>query len=375
VMIGEIAGELKDRMADSLHAIELYDHNNADFGFNPSYGVYDVDNAGKGTRYGGVNYNSTTDSYRYTAGGFSYYDYDFEQGKRLMLTDNNTWTGGSAYPVTINWKPGDSNMDAVTDVLDVQHTLNELLGSRDYYTYGFNYAAADLNTDDIYNILDVVKAVNIVLESQSVDQNTEASAAYAARTRTAGATVFAVENLIVLNSAEEVAAIDITLRGVSSAQIRQKVSKSDFQMLTRDIADGVRVVIFSPTGAVLPAGQNTVFSMSGYGVPTGVKCADASAREIRALAMGDLSSNPDIYIGDRPIAVRLIDDKLYVDCACDMGKGQVEVYSASGGLVFDSNDTDLPQGVTTFELDGLADGIYVVRVTAEEDCFIGKVKK
>ena len=373
VMIGEIVDELKDRMLDSYHAIELYDHNNANFGYNPSYGVYNIDANGKGSRYGSVNYSNVTDNYRYSAGGLNYKDYNFEQDKLLMLTDNSPWTNGSAYPVIISWKPGDSNMDAITDVLDVQNTLNELLGRRDTYNYGFNYAAADLNSDDIYNILDVVKAVNIVLESQNATTE-QANSLMWGEVKLASATVFADGNMIVLNALEDVAAIDVTLSGVTSKQIRQKLSKSDFQVQTRDIDGGVRIVIFSPNGEVIPAGETVLFTMSNYGVPTSIKCADANANELNAKVSGEASSVSSILRDQQPIAVRVSDGKLLVKCAYAIGMGHVEVYSTSGSKIFSSGEVEFKQGLMEFAT-SLTDGVYIVKVIAEEDCFIGKLKK
>ena len=373
VMIGEIVDELKDRMVGSCHAIELYDHNNANFGYNPSYGVYNIDANGKGSRYGSVNYTNITDNYRYSAGGLNYKDYNFEQDKLLMLTDNNPWTNGSAYPVIISWKPGDSNMDAITDVLDVQNTLNELLGRRDTYNYGFNYAAADLNSDDIYNILDVVKAVNIVLESQYATAG-QANSLMSGDVKLASATVFADGNMIVLNALEDVAAIDVTLSGVTSKQIRQKLSKSDFQVQTRDIDGGVRIVIFSPNGEVIPAGETVLFTMSNYGVPTSIKCADANANELNAKVSGEASSVSSILRDQQPIAVRVSDGKLLVKCAYAIGMGHVEVYSTSGSKIFSSGEVEFKQGLMEFAT-SLTDGVYIVKVIAEEDCFIGKLKK
>jgi len=373
VMIGEIANEFNDRMVGTCHAIELYDHNNADFGYNPNYNVYNVDAAGRVTWHGSINYSNVTDNYRYNAGGLNYRDYDFEQDKLLMLTNNNPWASESAYPVIISWKPGDSNMDAIADVLDVQHTLNELLGSRDYYNYGFNYAAADLNDDDIYNILDVVKTVNIVLESQNVSSkatNTPMSLG----AKLAGATVFADGNMIVLNALEDVAAIDVTLSGVTSTQIRQKLSKTDFQISTRDVNGGVRIVIFSPTGEVIPAGETVLFTMSNYGVPTSIKCADANANEITAKVSNDLSSVSSLLKDNRSITASVNDGKLIVKCAEPIGTGYVEVYSTSGSLVFNSGEVEFKQGLNTFATN-LTDEVYIVKVIAEEDCFIGKLKK
>ncbi len=372
-MIGENVNELKNRMVGELHALEMYSHTNSDFNYKPSYSIYDISSTGKGTLQGSVNYNSVTDVYTFSACGLNNYDYDMDQDHVMMLANTNPWVNSSAYPVIVSWKPADSNMDAITDVLDVQHTLNELLGTRDKKDVdkGFNYAAADLNFDDNYNILDVVKTVNIVIENQNVESEATNSL-MASGARLAQAAVFADENMIVINSLVDVAAIDVILSGVTSSQIRQKLSKSDFQMSTRDIDGGVRIVIFSPIGEVIPAGETVLFTMSNYGVPTWVKCADVEANEIKAIVSDDLTSVPSLLM-QQSIAVNINEGKLLVKCADEIGSGHVEVYSTTGCMVYCSEEVEFKQGVNQFAAN-LIDGVYIVKVIADDDCFIGKVK-
>ena len=371
LMIGEKVDELNNRMVGDLHALEMYNHTNSDFSYHPSYSLYLLNDAGKGTRQGGISYSNATGRYTFEARlGSDDYVYKLGQDQLLYLANSNTWANASAYPVIVSWKLGDSNMDALIDVLDVQHTLNELLGKS---PKGFNYSAADLNSDEIHNILDVVKTVNIVLENQNIstEGTNELMAEGASLTAT---TVGADGNMIVLNSLVEVAAIDLTLSGVSSTQIRQKLSKSRFQVQTRDIDGGVRVVIFSPNGEVIPAGETVLFTMSNYGTPTWIKCADADANEIKAKVSGDPSSVSSILRDQQSIAVSVNDGKLLVKCADAIGMGHVEVYSISGSLIFNSGEVEFKQGLKEFASD-LTDEVYIVKVIAEEDCYIGKIKE
>ena len=376
IMIGETADELRNRMVGELHAVDMYNHTAGDFSYKPDYAVYDVDEAGKGTNCGSVNYNSVIDSYRISAKSINYYDYNLGQDHTMMLANNSSgsWARGSACPAVVSWKPGDSNMDAIIDVLDVQHTLNELLGTRSKTTAekGFNYAAADLNFDEVYNILDVVKAVNIVLENQN-ESSQSAEMLMASGSQAAEAIVFASGNMIVLKSSADVAAIDVTLSGVTSAQIRQKLSKTDFQVLTRNAGTGVRVVIFSPTGSVIPSGETVLFTMSNYGVPTSIKCADAQADEIKAKVSNAQSSVSSILDGGA-IKVSMSNGKLFVTCAEPIGMGHVEVYSTAGSRVHISNEVEFKQETMQFAT-RLNDGVYIVKVIADEDCYIGKIKE
>ena len=70
---------------------------------------------------------------------------------------------GSVIPMYVRYVEGDANMSGATDVLDVQHTLNRILGT----AWNFNYSAANTYQDNMINVQDIVCTVNIVLDNES----------------------------------------------------------------------------------------------------------------------------------------------------------------------------------------------------------------
>ena len=65
-----------------------------------------------------------------------------------------------------------------------------------------------------------------------------------------------------LTTTTAVAALDLTVKGVSQSQLALMLSGSDYQMKCRAGGDGVRLVIFSPTGKSLPAGTTTLLRLA-----------------------------------------------------------------------------------------------------------------
>ena len=104
----------------------------------------------------------------YNTSGFSWKsskEYTAEQDAVYMteLCNSKSPSDGSIYPAKLRYIMGDANMSGATDVLDVQHTLNRILGS----VWIFNYSAANTYTDETINVQDIVCTVNIVLDNEA----------------------------------------------------------------------------------------------------------------------------------------------------------------------------------------------------------------
>jgi hypothetical protein len=164
-------------------------------------------------------------------------------------------------------------MTGVTDVLDVQHTLNRILGTAS----PFNRSAANTYADEVINVQDIVCTVNIVLNQQ----NTRARSLNRAQATDTQAWLYAADGQLRLASTVEVGAIDVELRGVNTSQVSLLLNHSRFQMIGRNTEWGSRYMIFSPTGQTIPAGTETaLLRMSGAGQPVSVACSDPQAQEV-----------------------------------------------------------------------------------------------
>jgi hypothetical protein len=174
-------------------------------------------------------------------------------------------------------------MDGTVDVLDVQHTLNYILAT----AQPFNYWAANTYSDQTVNVQDIVCTVNIMLGlpnnarrsdlARSISRGGDNHAAQAQ------CWVYEKNGAIAIATADDIAAIDIELEGVTTDEVSLALKHSDFSMIGHNTATGSRYVIFSTTGAAIPGGQSaSVLTLSRSAVPVAVSCAGVMANKVEA---------------------------------------------------------------------------------------------
>lgn len=91
---------------------------------------------------------------------------------------------------------------------------------------------------------------------------------------------------LMLDATEPIAAFDVELGGVRADQVRLLLNQHDWQMQTRNTANGVRLVVFSPTGASLPvvSGQQ-VLKLSAAAEPLRAQATSPDAEDV-SIAIG-----------------------------------------------------------------------------------------
>ena len=129
--------------------------------------------------------------------------------------------------------------------------------------------------------------MNLVLDNQG-----EGSPSYSRRRAPAldqapANLFYASGRYVELKAQDEIAAFCLELQGVKSDQIRLLLNLNDWQMQTRDTDDGVRLLVFSPTGKTLPAGQSRLLRMSSSGEPVGVQASNVAAHAVDASVLND----------------------------------------------------------------------------------------
>ena len=173
---------------------------------------------------------------------------------------------------------GDANIDAMTDVLDVQHTFNYVAGTNGASGF-FNCSAANTFDDALLNVQDVVATVNLVLdENSTASLSRRKVSARMLDNNSADAYLSVTDGVLKIAANSEVAALDITLEGVKAADMKQLVSKKRYNAVMRDTETGVRIIMFSLSGDVLPVGITGLFAVDGDAVITGIKAADSKAQ-------------------------------------------------------------------------------------------------
>ena len=261
----------------ALPSLFYYDADKNDNSLRADIQVVDVNKPE--TVYGTYSYNGANSGWKFTPQQTSI---SLENKKFVALVTRGKWQQWSACPAQLSVLLGDANIDGTVDVLDVQHTLNYILAT----AQPFNYWAANTYTDQIINVQDIVCTVNIMLglpnnarrsdRARSLDRRADDAA-------DASCWVYEQNGRIALTSADDIAAIDIEVEGASTDEVSLLLRHKDFSMIGQNTATGSRYVIFSTTGATIPAGTGAaVLALSHSAVPVAIRCADTTAREVKA---------------------------------------------------------------------------------------------
>lgn len=228
-----------------LGTLIAYDHQNQNFEAHPTLRIYTTAN------------NSYVGEMRYTDGAYRYYlsgTYNYASGTEFCIRSYEGVAQNNRLRAKLTWTKGDVNADASVDVLDAQQTLNYIMGTQNG---NFNYPAADTYEGGGINVQDVVATINIFIGSNDNADLKSLMAAQRRWTESMGedastANVLSVEDgALWLDATDQVAALDITLAGVKSNDVKLALSKQRYQLVTHNTANGVRVVIISTTGDII----------------------------------------------------------------------------------------------------------------------------
>ena len=288
-----------DKLADiQLGSLIAYDHKNQNFEAHPTLRIYTADN------------NSYVGEMRYSDGAYRYSlsgTYTYASGTEFCIRSNDGVAQNNRLRAKLTWTKGDVNADASVDVLDAQQTLNYIMGTQNG---NFNYPAADTYESSGINVQDVVATINIFIGSNDNASQKSLKAAQRRWTENLGeeasaANVLSVEDgALWLNASDQVAALDITLAGVKANDVKLALSKQRYQLVTRNTANGVRVVIISTTGDIIsgrtkllqlakPARVDQTMAADIDAQPVGI-AFEGQATDIDAVTT-DAESREDVY--------------------------------------------------------------------------------
>ena len=306
-----------DRHADiQLGSLIAYDHQNQNFEAHPTLRIYTADN------------NSYVGEMRYSDGAYRYYlsgTYTYASGTEFCIRSNGGVAQNNRLRAKLTWTKGDVNADAEVDVLDAQQTLNYIMGTQNG---NFNYPAADTYESSGINVQDVVATINIFIGSNDNASQKSLKAAQRRWTESLGedasaANVLSVEDgALWLNASDQVAALDITLAGVKANDVKLALSKQRYQLVTRNTANGVRVVIISTTGDII-SGRTKLLQLAKPARVDQTMAADIDAQ---------------------PVGIAFEGQATDIDAVTTGAEGREDVYSIDGRKL---------NGVT-------GEGIYIV---------------
>ena len=235
-----------DKLADiQLGSLIAYDHQNQNFEAHPTLRIYTTDN---NSYVGEMIYSDG--AYRYSLSG----TYNYASGTEFCIRSSGGVAQNNRLRAKLTWTKGDVNADASVDVLDAQQTLNYIMGTQNG---NFNYPAADTYEGGGINVQDVVATINIFIGSNDNADRKSLMAAQRRWTESMGDgasthNLLSVEDgALWLDASDQVAALDITLAGVTANDVKLAMSKQRYQLVTHNTANGVRVVIISTTGDII----------------------------------------------------------------------------------------------------------------------------
>ena len=306
-----------DKLADiKLGSLIAYDHLNQNFEAHPSLSIYTTNN------------NSYVGEMRYVDGAYRYYlsgTYNYASGTEFCIRSNGGVAQNNRLRAKLTWTKGDVNADASVNVLDAQQTLNYIMGTQNG---NFNYPAADTYEGGGINVQDVVATINIFIGSNDNADRKSLMAAQRRWTESLGeeasaANVLSVEDgALWLNASDQVAALDITLAGVKANDVKLALSKQRYQLVTRNTANGVRVVIISTTGDII-SGRTKLLQLAKPARVDQTMAADIDAQ---------------------PVGIAFEGQATDIDAVTTGAEGREDVYSIDGRKL---------NGVT-------GEGIYIV---------------
>lgn len=264
----------------TLNSLLAYSHAGQHFNGRPTLRFYTV----KGENYvGEMVYRDG--AYRYDLGR----DYRQPSGTEFVVRPQYCPAAGTRMRATLAWAKGDANADGGIDVLDAQHTLNYIMGTQ---SGSFNFMAADTYASNSINVQDVVATINLFI---GTEESSEVMAVRMSRIKARGAApanrLAMTDGELWIDAADNVGAIDITLKGVAATDVKLALSSMRYQMVTRNTRDGVRIVIISPTGDSMsghrcllrttrPARVARVAAADTDAQPIGVEITDGTATGI-----------------------------------------------------------------------------------------------
>ena len=201
-----------------------------------------------------------------------YKSYIFKAPKGLVAyTHTMPWYSYITYIFRLNWKDGDVNADQTVDVADLQNVVYYALNDSKPSGQLYNFTAADMNGDSKINVSDIVGTVSTILDYDG-DEEPSGARIYNKVENDGRNIIKATANGLLIAHADEVAALQLTISGARASQLTVGADlKSRFTVSMRDVADGVRLVIYSPMGETLAPGESLLLS----GMPAGAAVTDA----------------------------------------------------------------------------------------------------
>lgn len=257
--------------------------------------------------------------------------------------------GASSLSVKLKFPMGDANFNGKVEITDLQATVNYI-----FTPYGwnalFNYTAANMWEDDCINVQDLVTIAN-VLTDYHPDDDEAASPETRSRLRSIGgesgdeAHIYCADGQLIIDSPVPVAAFDAIVSGASAMTLADNLTEAGFiaSIVNRDSES--HIVAYSLTGAEIPAGRQTVATVTGNECRVAyAMLSDIAANAIPCIAGRRTGIDDNIAETSPTVTISGNEISLYTPTA--LNGCRWSIYTTSGTLLASGDCNTLP-GYTT----------------------------
>lgn len=175
--------------------------------------------------------------------------------------------------------------------------------------------------------------------------------------------LYVEEDALYLTTDTAVAALDIELQGAAATQVRLMLAAADWQMASRATDEGVRLVIFSPTGKSIAKGTTRLLTLRAEKArPIAADAADAQARSLTIAVEGGNATGLDAMELTEALTARMEDGTLYVESNVECENVALALYDPAGRKLMQIADVALHTGVNAWEISTAQQGVYLLQI-------------
>lgn len=196
----------------------------------------------------------------------------------ILVNDDYGVQKGTTLRMRLCFDEGDANFDGSVNILDLQTIINYIY--KEYQYYIFNHTAANLQSNDkVVNVLDVIAIVDLLIKN-----TTSAKAPFLAKTRAsmptnvdAEAYLYWEDNRLVLETAEDIAALDFILQSGSTCQWNNELGMT---MAYSENDACLRYIGYSMSGKCIPRGKHVLLTATESCEVVAAQLADRLAQKV-----------------------------------------------------------------------------------------------
>ena len=204
-----------------------------------------------------------------------------KKGVVEAFTNHSSWWEYHTLLLRFTWDDGDVNADQTVDVADLQSVIYYALNDRKPNQQMFNFTDADANTDQAIDVRDVVGNVDRIL---AYDEPAASRARIYNKVKADdGRNLFLINgDALTLCNTDAVATLQLHVSGARAEELTVGSDlRGAFSVSMRNVADGVRIVVYSAAGHTLAPGEHYLLtSLPAGSTITDARLADADARHL-----------------------------------------------------------------------------------------------